>query len=96
MKNCLCSDGTIKTRGQKPPADCNSSRTTGCEGCCNGGVGVPTGSYSNQVSGVAKKYSKKGLPKGLVTATALTPLNEKDMFTTYQNIKDINRNIYTL
>tara|TARA_R100000742_G_C4268084_1_gene86389 strand:+ start:393 stop:677 length:285 start_codon:yes stop_codon:yes gene_type:complete len=94
MKNCLCADGRIVTRGQKPPADCNSSRTTGCEGCCDGGVS--TGKRAMGTSIKAKKYSKKGLPSGFIRSTSLTPLNKKDMFTTYQNIKDINRNIYNL
>ena len=35
---CKCNNGTTVTRGVKPPADCSSNRTTGCEGCCDGGV----------------------------------------------------------
>lgn len=37
-QTCKCNNGTTVTRGPKPPNDCSSSRTTGCEGCCDGGV----------------------------------------------------------
>jgi len=40
---CKCNNGTTVTRGVSPPADCSSSRTTGCEGCCDGGVLVTGG-----------------------------------------------------
>jgi|TARA_B100001094_G_scaffold23202_1_gene19639 hypothetical protein len=40
---CKCNNGTTITRGVSPPADCSSNRTTGCEGCCDGGVLVTGG-----------------------------------------------------
>eukprot|EP01047_Picozoa_sp_COSAG01_P068326 COSAG01_NODE_9851_length_2320_cov_1.628095_5_plen_178_part_00 len=70
---CKCNNGTTITRGVSPPADCSSNRTTGCEGCCDGGgIGGPTSNYSvttgNAVAGNTS------------TRTFVTPIDP------YQNI----------
>lgn len=93
MQTCKCANGTTVTRGVKPPADCSSNRTTGCEGCCDGGVLDTGGRIVGTNRGVRSFITTRSRGRYQPSQGVIRKTGDHRRFS---NIKRINRNIYNI